>query len=156
MRGRAKDALAEYEAILAHPNLERLADRPQLLTDAAAAATHSGNPTRGLALAEQALALDSGAPAGVVQRAHALLALNKPEAAQAALRDVDLNRVTGHGGARYHVAAAAIFIQVGLAKQAVTELLSALDADPNWPPVHLVSAQSKLLVGNLGGAIEDI
>jgi tetratricopeptide (TPR) repeat protein len=31
-----------------------------------------------------------------------------------------------------------------------------MDADPNWAPVHLVSAQSRLLVGNLGGAIEDI
>ena len=156
VRGDPRGALAEYEVLLAHPLTERLPRRAALLTDAASAAVGAGDPARGLELADAALELDSGAPAAVITRSRALMALGKEKAAQATLKDVDLNRVQGNSGARYHVAAAQIFLDNGLARQAVTELRGAIDADPNWAPVHLVSAQSRLLVGNLGGAIEDI
>ena len=156
VRGDAAGALAEYEVLLAHPLTEKLPGRAALLTDAAAAAVGAGQAARGLELCDEALELDSGAPAAVITRSRALMALGKEKAAQATLKDVDLNRVQGNSGARYHVAAARIFLDNGLARQAVTELRGAMDADPTWAPVHLVSAQSRLLVGNLGGAIEDI
>ena len=92
----------------------------------------------------------------MVQHARALAALGRDSDAQAALRGVDLNRTDGNLGARYHTAAAEIFLASGLARQAVAELRGALDSDPTWPEVHLVSAQAKLLTGNLAGSIEDI
>lgn len=156
VQGDASAAHTEYEAILSHPNGAALPNQPRLLTDAAAAALAADQPDRSLALAEQALTLDRGAPGAVLQQAHALLALGRDTEAQAALRDVDLNRTDGNLGARYHTAAAQVFLANGLARQAVAELRGALDSDPTWPEVHLVSAQAKLLTGNLAGAIEDI
>lgn len=154
--GDGRAALAEYEAILAHDNLETLPDRARLYTNAAAAALTAGEQERAVALADKALEMDRGAPGAIVQRARALHALGRQSEAQSTLRDVDLNRTVGNSGARYHTAAAEIFLENGLARQAVAELRGAMESDPTWPEAHLMSAQAKLLVGNLGGAIEDI
>ena len=156
VKGDGAASLAEYEALIAHPGFEDLSDRARLFADAAAAAVAAGSAARGVELAEQSLRLDSGAPGAIINRARALQALGKQDEAQAALRDVDLNRVTGNLGARYHVAAARIFLENGLARQAVAELRGASESDPAWPSLYLVSAEARLLVGNLGGAIEDI
>ena len=152
--GRPRDALAEYEGVIAHEAFRRMPDQAQLFADAAAAALAAGASDRAIELADQSLKADSGNPAASLHKARAQVQRSDKPGAEATLRDADLTRISGHQQARYHVGAARVYLELGRERMAVDELANARDADPHWPVAALETARARLRVKNLVGAIE--
>ncbi len=151
---RAREALAEYEGITSHPGFDRMPDRAQILADAAAAALAAGAPDKAVDLGKRSLATANQNAAGAVQLGRAQIALGDKEGAEATLREVDINGLDSHQSARYHVAAARIYLALGRERLAVDELENAREADPFWPVAALETARARLRVDNLEGAME--
>ncbi|MEC8423562.1 MAG: hypothetical protein VX000_07280, partial [Myxococcota bacterium] len=152
--GQPREALAEFESIIAHAGFVRLDDRAQVYADAAAAALAVGAGDRAIELADLSLAADRGNPPAVLHKARALLQRGDRTGAETALREADLSRLQGHEQARYHVGAARVYLRLGRDRMAVAELVDAREADPHWPVAALDTARVRLRIRDLMGAIE--
>lgn len=152
--GRAREALAEYDGIIAHDAFRRMADQSQLFADAAGAALAAGASDRAIELADLSLKADRGNPAATLHKARAQVQRGDKTGAETTLRDTDLSRISGHQQARYHVGAARVYLALGRERMAVDELANARDSDAHWPIAALETARARLRVKNLIGAIE--
>jgi len=151
---RPREALAEYESLLAHEGFVRLSGQAQVFADASAAALATGAGDRCIELADKALEIDRGSPAAALHKARALVQRGDKAGAEAALRDADTTRTTGHALSRFHVGAARVYLAVGRERLAVNELVNAREADPFWAVAALETARTRLKVNDLVGAID--
>lgn len=154
--GKPAVALAEMQAIIAHPNVDRFEGRVRLFTDAGAAALAVGDTALALRLADRAWQAHAGNPAAALLRARAAIQNNRPADAETALRAVEAGRLVGHDGARFRVAAARVYLAIGRERAADSEIDAAFESDPTYLDALLMSAHTRLAVGNNPGAVEQL
>lgn len=151
--GAARPALEAYRAAIEHPRFASFPDRGRALADAAAAAILADQPQAAVEFADAALALAERDPIAGLQKARALQRLGQSAESEALLRATEPTMLEGHELARWHVAAAAFYIEAGRERLAEGELRSAGETDPFWPRVPLEAARNRLGVGDRDGAI---
>ena len=151
--GAARPSYEAYKAAIEHPRFGSYSERGRALSDAASAAIATGKYTEALELADAALAIAERDAVAGLQKARALQKLEKSADAEALLRATEPTLLEGHELARWHVAAAAFYIDAGRERLAEGELRSAGETDPFWPRIQLEAARNRLKVGDRDGAI---
>lgn len=154
--GRAADALAVYEALLADPLWKEQALGVRVLADAAAAALEAGKSDRALELTEAALSEEKTNLAAVLTRARALRAAGKTTESDAVLATIDNSRLQGRMAARYLVGVARLNLAAGLNKPAAAALDAALEIDPSYRAAHLDRARVWLASDNPSAAVKQL
>ena len=149
----ARPAFDAYRAAVDHPRFGGYAERSRALGDAASAAILAGKYGDAVEFADAALAIGERDAVAGLQKARALQKMGKAAEAEALLRATEPTLLEGHELARWHVAAAAFYIEAGRERLAESELRSAGETDPFWPRVPLEAARNRLGVGDRDGAI---
>jgi tetratricopeptide (TPR) repeat protein len=151
--GEARAALDAYKAAIAHPRFAGFANRSRALADAASAAIQAGKYDDAIEFADAALVIAKRDAVAGLQKARALQKIGKSSEAESLLRSTEPTLLEGHDLARWHVTAAAFYIEAGRERLAESELRSASETDAFWPRVPIEAARNRLRVGDRDGAI---
>ena len=156
IKGAPQRAIGTYRQLVEDTRLSTYADKQTVLVQAADAALKLGELDVASAWLDTALAEQPDDNSALLVRAAIQLRRGDAASAETFLRQMDEASEEGLVGARNHLWAGRLFLEMGIQRLARNELEAAIRLAPTWLEPHMELASARLATGNVAAASADI